>query len=155
MKLLVERKWKKEAYTIGKLYVDDVFFCNTLEDKDRGLTSTMSLTEIKKLKLKGETAIPTGTYTILMNVVSPKYSKSSWYIKNCNGARMPRLENVPGYEGVLIHSGNSAADTLGCILVGKNDVVGMVTKSKDYLLQLYNKMYAAYKKGEKITITIK
>ncbi len=155
MKLLVERKWKKEGYTIGKIYVDDVFFCNTLEDKDRGLTSTMSLTEIKNLKLKGETAIPTGTYNILMNVVSPKYSKSAWYVKNCNGARMPRLENVPDYEGVLIHAGNSAKDTEGCVLVGKNDVVGMVTKSKEYFLQLYNKMCAAYKKGEKITITIK
>ena len=68
---------------------------------------------------------------------------------------MPRLENVPGYVGVLIHPGNTAEETEGCILVGKNDIVGKVTKSKDYFLQLYNKMYLAYKKGEKITITIK
>lgn len=155
MKLTVERKWKKEGYTIGKLFIDGVFFCNTLEDKDRGLTSTMSLDEIRKLKKAGITAIPTGTYNVRMDITSPKYSKQSWYVKNCNGARMPRLENVPGYEGVLIHAGNTAKDTEGCILVGKNDVVGMVTKSKDYLLQLYGKMYAAYKKGEKITITIK
>lgn len=155
MKILVDRKWKKEDYTIGKLYVDGVFFSNTLEDKDRSLTSNMSLEEIKKSKKTGETAIPTGTYKIRMDIVSPKYSKSSWYVKNCNGARMPRLKDVPGYDGVLIHAGNTAKDTEGCILVGKNDVKGMVTKSKDYFLKLYNIMYTAYKKGENIEITLK
>lgn len=155
MKITVDRLWKKEGYTIGKLYVDGAFLCNTLEDKDRGLSSSMPLDNIKKLKKAGETAIPSGTYIVRMDIVSPKYSKSSWYIQNCNGSRMPRLMNVPGYDGVLIHAGNTAKDTQGCILVGKNDVVGMVTKSKDYFLQLYNKMYAAYKKGEQITITIK
>lgn len=155
MKILIDRKWKKNEYTIGKLYVDSVFFSNTLEDKDRGLTSSMSLEEIKKEKKAGETAIPTGTYKIRMNISSPRFSKSNWYIKNCNGARMPRLKDVPGYDGVLIHCGNTAKDTEGCILVGKNDVKGMVTKSKDYFLKLYNIMYAAYKKGENIEIIIK
>lgn len=155
MKILIDRKWKKDGYTIGKLYVDGVFFSNTLEDKDRGLTSNMSLEEIKKKKKTGETAIPTGTYNVRMDISSPRFSKSNWYIKNCNGARMPRLEKVPGYDGVLIHAGNTAKDTEGCILVGKNDVKGMVTKSKDYFLKLYNIMYTAYKKGENIEITIK
>lgn len=155
MKILVERKWKKGTYTIGKLYIDGGFFSNTLEDKDRGLTNTMPFEEIRKMKKAGETAIPTGTYKVRMDIVSPKYSKSSWYVKNCNGSRMPRLDNVPGYDGVLIHPGNTPKDTLGCILVGKNDVKGMVTKSKEYFLLLYNKMLAAYKKGEKIEITIK
>ncbi len=155
MELLVERKWKKEGYTIGKLFVDNTFFCNTLEDTDRGLASSMSLEDIKKLKKSGVTAIPTGTYTVNMNVISPRYSSKDWYIKNCHGARMPRLENVPGFIGILIHPGNTAAETDGCILTGKNDAKGMVTKSKEYFLQLYNKMYAAYQKGEKIQITIK
>ena len=155
MKILVDRKWKKDAYTIGKLYVDSMFFSNTLEDKDRSLTNSMSLEEIKKMKKAGETAIPTGTYKVKMDIVSPKYSKSNWYVKNCNGARMPRLEKVPGYDGVLIHAGNTAKDTEGCILVGKNDVKGMVTKSKDYFLKLYNIMYTAYKRGEDIEIIIK
>lgn len=155
MELVVDRKWKKEGYTIGKLFVDGVFFCNTLEDKDRGLTSAMSIEKIKVMKKAAVTAIPSGTYNVRMDVVSPKYSTKDWYIKNCNGARMPRLENVLGYAGVLIHPGNTAEETEGCILVGKNDVVGKVTKSKDYFLQLYNKMYSAYKKREKITITIK
>lgn len=155
MEITVNRLWKKEGYTIGKLFVDGTFLCNTLEDKDRGLTSSMSLDNIKKLKKAGITAIPTGTYTVRMDIVSSKYSKSTWYIQNCNGSRMPRLMNVPGYDGVLIHPGNKASETEGCLLVGKNDVVGMVTKSKEYFLQLYNKMYTAYKKGEQITITIK
>lgn len=154
MKILVERRWKKETYTIGKLYIDGVFFSNTLEDKDRGLTSTMSLGDIKKIKQKGVTAIPTGTYNVRMDIVSPKYSNKEWFLKNCNGSRMPRLINVPGFEGILIHPGNTASDTDGCLLVGKNDAVGMVTKSKDYFLQLYNKMYMAHRKGEKIEITI-
>lgn len=155
MKLLVERNWKKEGYTIGKLYVDGEFFCNTLEDKDRGLKSTMTLAEVKKLKVAGTTAIPTGTYSVNMNVISPRYSSKEWYIKNCHGARMPRLEDVPGFIGILMHPGNTAAETDGCLLVGKNDVRGMVTKSKEYFLQLYNKMYTAYQRGEKIEITIK
>lgn len=154
MKILVERKWKKEEYTIGKLYIDGTFFCNTLEDKDRGLKNTMPLEEIKKNKKAGVTAIPTGTYNVRMDIVSPKYSSKEWFIKNCHGAKMPRLDNVPGFEGILIHCGNKASDTDGCLLVGKNDVKGMVTKSKEYFLQLYNKMYAAYSKGEKIEITV-
>lgn len=155
MKILIERSWKKEGYTIGKLYVDGVFFSNTLEDKDRGLTSTMSIDEIKKIKKSSITAIPTGTYNVRMDIVSPKYSSKEWFVKNCHGARVPRLENVPGFEGILIHPGNFASDTDGCILVGKNDVKGMVTKSKEYFLQLYNKMYAAYSKGAKVMVTIK
>lgn len=155
MKLLVERNWKKESYTIGKLYVDGEFFSNTLEDKDRGLKSTMALAEVKKMKVAGTTAIPTGTYSVNMNVISPRYSSKEWYIKNCHGAKMPRLEDVPGFIGILIHPGNTAAETDGCLLVGKNDAKGMVTKSKEYFLQLYNKMYAAYQRGEKIEITIK
>lgn len=155
MKILIDRKWKKEGYTIGKLYVDGVFFSNTLEDRDRGLTSTMSIEEIKKKKKAGDTAIPTGTYKVRMDILSPRFSKSNWYIKNCNGAKMPRLKDVPGYDGVLVHCGNTAKDTEGCILVGKNDVKGMVTKSKDYFLKLYSIMYIAYKKGESIEITIK
>lgn len=155
MKILIDRKWKKEDYTIGKLYIDGVFFSNTLEDRDRGLTSTMSIEKIKKKKKAGDTAIPTGIYKVRMDIPSPRFSKSNWYIKNCNEAKMPRLKDVPGYDGVLVHCGNTAKDTEGCILVGKNDVKGMVTKSKDYFLKLYNIMYTAYKKGESIEITIK
>lgn len=155
MELVVDRKWKKETYTIGNLYVDGKKFCNTLEDKDRGLKSTSPLSLIKKVKVKAETAIPTGTYEVAMNIISPKYSLKPWYVTNCHGARMPRIQNIPGYSGVLVHPGNSNRDTEGCLLVGKNNVVGMVTDSKATFLKLYNQMYAAYKKGEKIIITFK
>lgn len=154
MNIVVDRKWKKEGYTIGRLSVDGEFFCNTLEDKDRGLNFNMSQEEISKIKKAGVTAIPTGSYKVNMNTISPRYSSKDWYVKNCHGAKMPRLENVPGFIGILIHPGNTASETDGCLLVGKNDVKGMVTKSKEYFLQLYNKMYSAYQKGEEITITI-
>ena len=128
MKLLLKRIAKLDKYTIGKLYINGKYFCDVLEDPDRGLSSDMSLDEIKKIKIKGETAIPTGTYKINMNIVSPKFKNRSW-AKPYNG-KIPRLENVPGYEGVLIHPGSYPEDTQGCLLVGKNTVKGMVTSSQ-------------------------
>lgn len=155
MVITVERKWKKETYTIGNLYVNGQKFCNTMEDKDRHLTQNTPLQKIKEVKIADVTAIPTGTYNVRMDIVSPKFSLKPFYFSNCHGGKVPRLENVPGFQGVLIHVGNTARDSSGCVLVGKNDVVGMVTNSKATFLKLYNKMYEAYKKGEKITITIK
>lgn len=153
MKLKLIRKWKKETYTIGQLYVDDVFFSNTIEDKDRGLSSSMSLTDIKKVKKPGITAIPTGTYSITLDVQSPKYAKSKTMMEFCK-AYMPRLKNVPGYDGVLVHPGNSAKDTEGCIIPGKNDKVGWVSNSTTYFKNLYNKMKEARNRKEEITIEI-
>lgn len=127
MKLVLERTFRGSAYTIGKLYVDGDYFCDTLEDVDRGLSSDMPLSKINEKKVYGETAIPTGTYKIVMNVVSPKFKDRTW-AKPWDG-KLPRLENVPGYEGVLIHVGNKAEDTLGCILVGQNKVKGQVINS--------------------------
>lgn len=155
MKILIDRKWKKEGYTIGKLYLDNTPFCETLEDKDRGLKSSMALEDIKKIKKASTTAIPAGTYKVRMDITSSKYSKKPWYVRNCHGARMPRLESVPGYEGILIHPGNTAADTEGCILVGRNKAKGMVIDSKEVFIDLYGRMYSAYTKGESITVTIK
>ena len=153
MKLKLVRKWKKEGYTIGKLYVDDIFFSNTIEDKDRGLNQNMPKEKILFMKKPGITAIPTGTYEIVLNVQSSKYKKSKAMMKFCQ-AYMPRLLNVPGYDGVLIHPGNSASDTEGCIIPGKNDKVGWVSNSTNYFKELYNKMKIANKKGENITIEI-
>lgn len=127
MKLVLERTFRGSAYTIGKLYVDGDYFCDTLENIDRGLSSDMPLSEINEKKVYGETAIPTGTYKVVMNVVSPKFKDRTW-AKPWDG-KLPRLENVPGYEGVLIHVGNKAEDTLGCILVGQNKVKGQVINS--------------------------
>lgn len=154
MKLLVDRKWKKDTYTIGRLFVNGVLFCNSLEDRDRGLKQTDSLSSIKSKKVYGETAIPTGTYKVDMKTISPKYSAVKWYYDLCKG-KMPRLKNVPGFEGILLHTGNTALDTLGCILVGKNTIKGKLTDSKNTFAKLYKQMKAAYDKGEEITIEIK
>ena len=120
MKLLLTRTAKRPTYTIGKLYIDGEYFCDTLEDADRGLRQDMPLSEIKRIKVANETAIPTGTYNVIVNM-SPKF-----------GRMLPRLMNVAGFDGILIHRGNTDKDTSGCILVGENKVVGKVINSTTY-----------------------
>lgn len=151
MRLKVERRWRKDTYTIGRLYVDGAYFCNTLEDRDRGLKSTDPLSKIKSVKVYSETAIPIGTYRVEMDTVSPKYRAVEWYRK-LNGGKMPRVQNVPGFDGILIHPGNNALDTMGCLLVGKNTVKGGLAQSRVTFAELYSKMLAAHKRGEEITI---
>lgn len=150
MKLTLKRIARKEGYTIGRLYIDDAYFCDTLEDKDRGLEQAMPLDMIKRIKVKGETAIPTGTYELSMRHISPKYSRKKAFA--FTGGVMPRLLNVPGYEGVLIHSGNTAADSEGCILVGENKAVGKVLNS----MATFKALWAVLnqRKSEPITITV-
>lgn len=142
MELLLDRKWKKKAYTIGRLYVDGAFFSNTLEDRDRGLTQDMGASDIKAVKVPGETAIPTGTYPVRMGC-SPKFKK-----------RLPRVQNVPGFSGILIHSGNTAKDSAGCILPGENKVVGAVLNSRATTERLVKLIEEAEKRKEDVTITI-
>lgn len=142
MEVLLNRVAKKESYTIGKMYIDGKYVCDTLEDKDRGLSDTMPLNVIKNTKIPKITAIPTGRYKIDMNTVSPKYSKSDFYKKICDG-KVPRLMNVKGYEGVLIHVGNKDSDTEGCILVGQNKVVGQVINSKVTFESVYKILSSA------------
>ena len=124
MEILVKRIAKKETYTIGKMYIDGKYFCDTLEDKDRGLSQSMTEEEIRKRKVYGLTAIPTGAYKVIVN-----YSERF-------GKLMPLLLDVKGYAGVRIHSGNTPSDTLGCILVGRNTAKGMVTESRKTFLRL-------------------
>lgn len=138
MNLKLVRKYRKETYTIGKLYVDGVYFCDVIEDKDRGLDDTMFLADIMVKKKYGETAIPYGTYKVEINY-SPKYKKL-----------MPQIMNVKGFGGIRIHSGNTAKDTLGCLIVGKNTKKGMVTESR----ATYNKLFALMKDEKDITIEI-
>lgn len=138
MKLLLRRIAKKATYTIGKLYIDDQYFCDTLEDTDRNLSSDMPLTEILKKKIYGKTAIPTGTYKVNMNTVSPRFKDRSW-AKPYDGI-VPRLIDTIGFEGVLIHVGNTPLDTLGCILVGKNTVKGKVTNSIQTFYKLMERL---------------
>ena len=152
LELLLERVKRSETYTIGRLYINGVYFCDTLEDKDRGLKSSMSLSSIKNIKIKGETSIPTGTYEVDMNTVSPKYSQDKY--KKSYGkydAKIPRLLNVPGFDGILIHIGNFITDTDGCILVGKDSGKGTLVSSTI----TFDKLYPILKEASKIKITIK
>lgn len=153
MELILNRIFKGDTYTIGNLYVNDNKFSDTLEDVDRALTQDMSLEDIKSIKKAGITAIPTGRYEVTLDVQSPKFKHYNNY-SFCNGY-LPRLLNVPGYEGVLIHIGNFPEDTDGCILVGKNTKKGMVTDSTNTFKALYSLLEDAKNNKESIFITIK
>lgn len=138
MELTLKRIARKETYTIGHLYIDGKYFCDTIEDKDRGLSQELPVTVNKNLKRRGVTAIPVGRYRVTLDVVSPKFSKKTAY-QFCGG-RLPRLVNVPAFDGVLIHIGNTANDTEGCILVGKNTEVGKVLQSTVTFRALYGRL---------------
>lgn len=155
MEILLERKWLKENYTIGRLFVNGVFFCNTLEDTVRDINKNGKF-DNGEYKIYGETAIPYGEYTITLDVVSPKFSKYDFYKKVCDG-KLPRLLNVPSFEGVLIHcaEGPKGADLLqGCIGVGLNKIKGGLTDCKEYFTKLYTLLDKANKLNEKIIIRI-
>jgi hypothetical protein len=139
MKLELVRIANRPTYCIGKLYIDGVWFCDTIEDTDRGLDDSMSVDEILKKKIKGETAIPTGIYKVEITY-SPKYKRM-----------MPLILGVKGYSGIRIHSGNISKDAEGCLLVGRNTVVGMVTDSRN----TYQRLFAKLQKAKDITIEIK
>ena len=137
MHISIARLFKKEKYTIGCLYVDGQYVCDTLEDTDRGLTVAMSESEISKIKIAHETAIPTGTYTVDLDTVSPRFGNKPFFQELCGG-KLPRLDKVPGFSGVLIHTGNTTADTDGCILLGYNKIKGGLIDSKVAFTKFYN-----------------
>lgn len=151
MKLLLKRIARRETYTIGRLYIDGQYYCDTIEDRDRDENRDGKIADPEK-KVPGETAIPVGTYRITMGVQSPKFSRYPQYAK-CKGY-LPRLLDVPGFDGILIHIGNTAGDSAGCILVGRNRVVGKVLDSKATFWPLYDRLKAADERGETISITI-
>lgn len=141
MKLLLKRIARRDTYTIGRLYVDGKYFCDTLEDTDRGLSQELPVTVNRAKKRAGVTAIPVGTYRVTMGVKSPRFAKSAKY-QFCDG-KLPRLVNVPAFEGVLIHIGNTPKDTEGCILVGRNTQVGKVLESTATFRKLYAVLQSA------------
>lgn len=142
MKIHVKRIAKRSTYTIGKMYIDNKYFCDVLEDADRGLTQNTPINVIKSKKVPGQTAIPTGTYKVIVNM-SPKFKRM-----------LPRLLNVPGFDGILIHKGNTDKDSSGCLLVGENKVVGKVINSTGYELRLTSLLQEVQNKKESIEITI-
>lgn len=143
MKLVLNRKFKSASYTIGDLFIDGKFFCNTIEDTVRELPATCPDTArgrscACKEKVYARTAIPAGTYRITLEY-SPKYKR-----------KMPYLRDVPHFLGILIHSGNTETDSAGCIIVGKNTVKGKVLESR----VTFQKLYSLLEGQNDITIQI-
>ena len=141
MKLTLKRIALRSTYTIGRLYVDGNYFCDTLEDTVRDLNKNGKFDNGEK-KVYAKTAIPYGTYEIKWTY-SPRFKKYT-----------PQLMNVPSFEGIRIHSGNSSTDTEGCLLLGENKKVGMVLNSRATINKFYTIIKEACSKG-KVTIEIK
>ena len=135
MMLELNRIAKKTLYTIGRLFVDGKYFCDTLEDRCRDLD--------KEEKVMNETAIPEGIYEVIVNV-SAKFRR-----------KLPLLLDVPHFSGIRIHRGNMDKDTSGCILVGENKQQGRVINSTGYELKLTEMIEKAMLSGEKIVIHVR
>ena len=135
MMLELNRIAKKTLYTIGRLFVDRKYFCDTLEDRCRDLD--------KEEKVMNETAIPEGIYEVIVNV-SAKFRR-----------KLPLLLDVPHFSGIRIHRGNMDKDTSGCILVGENKQQGRVINSTGYELKLTEMIEKAMLSGEKIVIQVR
>lgn len=135
MKLLLQRIAQTPEYTIGRLYIDDKVFCNTLEDPVRNLP--------EEQKIMHKTAIPEGTYKVVVNR-SPRFKRD-----------LPLLLDVPYFEGIRIHRGNTAKDTSGCILVGINSKKGMVLDSTKYEVELTTILKKAQLNNDTIEIEIR
>jgi hypothetical protein len=142
MEIKVVRRFRAPAYTIGTMFVDGVRFSDTLEDADRDANRDGDLADVGESKVYAETAIPYGRYPVTLDV-SPKF-----------GRKLPRLHNVPHFEGILIHRGNTPADTAGCILVGENKAVGQVINSTPYEERIVKLVGEAIASGEKVWLTV-
>lgn len=130
MILTILREPSAEGCTIGRLSVNDRFECWTLEDAERAV------------KIAGQTAIPRGRYAVML-------TRSERF-----GRTLPLLLNVPGFSGVRIHAGNTAADTEGCILVGQQRGLRSIQQSKLALAHLQPQIAGALARGETVTIDI-
>ena len=156
MEIGLNRLYKKDDYTIGKLYLNGEYFCDTLEDKVRDLNKDGDLNDVGEGKVYGKTAIPYGRYEITLDVTSPKFSKYEFYRETCEG-KIPRLLNVPHFDGILIHvaDGYKGADLLsGCIGVGFNLIKGGLLNGKQVFCDLYRELASANDRGEEIWIAI-
>lgn len=141
MKLTLKRIALRPTYTIGKLYIDDAYFCDTLEDTVRDINKNGKFDNGEQ-KIKGKAAIPYGTYEIKWTY-SPRFKKYT-----------PQLMNVPSFEGIRVHAGNTSADTEGCLILGENKQVGKVLNSRATINKFYPIIKEACSNG-KVTIEIK
>ena len=139
MKLHLQRTERGDRYTMGRLAIDGEPFCDTLEPTDRHLEAATMRPE---QKVFGQTAIPTGTYPVVLTY-SPRFKRT-----------LPLLKNVPHFEGIRIHAGNYPDDTQGCILVGENKYKGMVVNSRQWLKRLIDRITEARERDEAIWLTV-
>ena len=142
MEIRVKRIARKDGYTIGRMSLNGEYFCDTLEDTDRGLNCSMQESEILAKKIKAQTAIPIGKYDVVLTF-SPRFKRV-----------LPLLLDVKGYEGVRVHAGNTNKDTEGCLLVGENKVKGQVLNSRATLEKLMSVLLECEERKEKVTILI-
>lgn len=133
MRLTVIRDYKGESCTIGKLYINNQYFCEALEDKDRNLESGGK-------KVPGETCIPLGKYDVELSM-SPRFKKV-----------LPLIKDVPGFTGIRIHAGNTSLDTEGCLLVGYVRGNNQILTSRKAVEDLINQLSKATRNKEEITI---
>jgi hypothetical protein len=138
MLLELKRDPSADGCTLGKLFVDGQFECFTLEDVVREVPDQ----QVSQWKVPNQTAIPSGTYTVIVDF-SNHFQKP-----------LPHILNVPGFDGVRIHSGNTAADTEGCVLVGKEAGVAAIMSSRDAFADLFPKLQDAVARGEQVQIAI-
>ena len=135
MELILKRIAKKKSYTIGRLYIETEYFCDTLEPTWRDYKHGAR-------KIMGCSAIPEGRYAV---VITWSAKLEAW---------LPLLLHVPNFEGIRIHAGNTAQDTAGCILVGQNREIGKVLNSRTWLKKLKAKIVEAKENGEPVHITV-
>lgn len=149
MEIKIIRKYKKAKYTIGIVYVNGEYFCNSLEDVDRGLSSDMSVDDILKVKKPKETAIPCGRYRITLSY-SPKFHNKPYAISGM----IPLINGVKGFSAIRMHDGKDESWTDGCILMGRNTKVGQLTDGLAVMTELTKRVSTALFKGESVYVTI-
>lgn len=141
MLLKLKRTNLTDTYTSGELYVDNILFCKTLEDKNRDINKNGKF-DNGETKVYGETCIPYGTYQVIVSY-SPKFKRD-----------LPEVLSVPNFTGIRMHRGNYTKDSLGCILVGEKVLNGVLHNSTPFEIELVNKLKTALSKGERITLNI-
>lgn len=157
MKIQVKRpeSGKKPTYTVGKVSIDGKAFCDSLEDKDRGVTQIMPFTSTGGIngfwtdakgnkidKVPGKTAIPTGLY----DACSYYWPKFKCYVV--------QILRVPGFTGILMHNGMTADHSEGCVLLGKNNIMGRLDGDRIYMDALAARVMACEKRGEKVQVEV-
>jgi hypothetical protein len=142
MELKLNRIYFSPTYTIGKLFVDGKLFCDTIEDKNRDLNKDGDITDIGEGKVQDQTCIPFGTYEVIVNM-SGRFKRL-----------LPRLLNVPSFDGILIHNGKDENSSSGCLILGENKVKGQVINGTYYMNKLTDMLLSEQKKGIKSYIQI-